>query len=220
VPELLQESWSPSARLFTSATGGALGAWGLRHGGVRGWVAGMAGGLLFSRAIANMPVRRLVGIGAGRQAVELDKTIEVAARVEDVWRLWDDYTNFPRFMSHVREVRTDDGRSHWKVDGPAGRPVTFDAELTRREPNEALAWRSCDGSLVAHSGIVRLEPAGTERTRVHVHLAYNPIFGLAAHGAATLLGANPKRLLDDDLLRMKTLLETGTPAHDAAQPAG
>jgi hypothetical protein len=34
---------------------------------------------------------------------------------------------------------------------------------------------------------------------------------------ASLFGADPKRLMDDDLARMKTLIETGNPPHDAAQ---
>jgi hypothetical protein len=32
------------------------------------------------------------------------------------------------------------------------------------------------------------------------------------------MGADARQLFDDDLVRMKTLMETGRPPHDAAQP--
>jgi hypothetical protein len=34
---------------------------------------------------------------------------------------------------------------------------------------------------------------------------------------AALFGADPKREMDEDLLRMKTLIEGGSPPHDAAR---
>jgi uncharacterized membrane protein len=62
-----------------------------------------------------------------------------------------------------------------------------------------------------------LEPVEGGRTRVNVTLSYNPVAGAAGHAVASLLGVNPKKQLDEDLLRMKTLVETGSPAHDAAK---
>jgi hypothetical protein len=43
--------------------------------------------------------------------------------------------------------------------------------------------------------------------------------GITLLGAAGL-GADPKQEMDDDLMRMKTHLESGIPAHDAAARAG
>ena len=39
-----------------------------------------------------------------------------------------------------------------------------------------------------------------------------------AIGIAALFGADPKSEMDSDLLRMKTIIETGRVPHDAAQP--
>jgi len=36
---------------------------------------------------------------------------------------------------------------------------------------------------------------------------------------AALFGADPKSEMDSDLLRMKTIIETGRVPHDAARPA-
>ncbi|MGH8626155.1 MAG: hypothetical protein ACREYC_13115 [Gammaproteobacteria bacterium] len=49
-------------------------------------------------------------------------------------------------------------------------------------------------------------------------MSYNPPAGALGHVVAKIFGADPKTVLDEDLLRMKTFLETGKAAHDAAQP--
>ncbi len=37
------------------------------------------------------------------------------------------------------------------------------------------------------------------------------------HAVAALFGSDPKSEMDEDLMRMKTLIETGNPPHDAAE---
>lgn len=152
--------------------------------------------------------------------MDVQKTITIDAPVEQVFGFWTAYENFPRFMSRVLVVRPDsrERRSHWTVAGPAGIPVEFDAEVSALVPNEALAWRTIEGAPVAHAGIVRVEPTGDGRTRVHIRMSYNPPGGWLGHGVAAAFGADPKRSLDADLLRMKTLIETGQAPRDAAQP--
>jgi uncharacterized membrane protein len=51
-----------------------------------------------------------------------------------------------------------------------------------------------------------------------VRLNYNPPAGAIGHAVAGLFGADPKTEMDQDLVRMKTLIETGNPPHDAADP--
>jgi uncharacterized membrane protein len=48
-------------------------------------------------------------------------------------------------------------------------------------------------------------------------MSYNPPGGWIGHTLATAFGADPKTSLDADLARVKTLLETGRVARDAAQ---
>jgi uncharacterized membrane protein len=148
----------------------------------------------------------------------VQKTITINAPVGEVYAFWSQYENFPKFMSRVLEVRPSTRQprlSHWKVSGPAGAPVSFDAELTLAVPNELLAWRSVPGSLVAHAGVVRFEPLPGQ-TRVHLRMSYNPPAGWLGHGFARAFGVDPKSSLDADLARMKTLIETGHAPHDAA----
>ena len=59
--EWMQENWSPSARLFAGAAGAALAATGMLRGGLGGWMLGMIGGALFTRAAANRGLASLAG---------------------------------------------------------------------------------------------------------------------------------------------------------------
>lgn len=216
-PELLQEVWSPSARAAAVAGGTAAAGWGLRHGGPPGWAALLGGAVLTARAWANEPLRRLTGIGAGPAAVRVTKTINIAAPVDEVYGLWNAPAKFPLFMTNVQEVHEgNDDRTHWKVRGPAGTTLEWDAEITEREPNRLIAWETYPGSLIQHAGRVLFEPKGESSTRVTVQLSYNPALGVAGHTVAKLLGRHPKRQLDEDLLRLKNYLETGSQPHDAA----
>jgi uncharacterized membrane protein len=119
-------------------------------------------------------------------------------------------------MRNVRQVHTrPDGRSHWVVAGPAGVSVEWNAITTRLEPNRLLAWRTVSKAAVQHAGSIRFEPYNGG-TRLEIQLSYRPPGGVLGHELARLFGADPKTELDEDLLRLKSFLESGKPPRDAA----
>ncbi|MHB8812716.1 MAG: SRPBCC family protein [Steroidobacteraceae bacterium] len=211
------ENWPPGVRVAMATTGAALliNALAGRRSAL-GLLGGMGGALLIARTATNMPIDRLVGVR--HPAVELQKCIEVAAPIEQVFETFSQLERFPEFMTHVREVRVrGDGTSQWMVDGPAGRTISWEAVTTRLEPNRLIAWRTLPGSAVEHAGLLRFEQ--TEGgTRVLVTMSYTPPAGALGHAVARLFGTDPKSELNDDLMRMKVFLETGRRAHDAAAP--
>jgi uncharacterized membrane protein len=208
--EVRQENWSPAFRLLAGSAGGAALARGLLSRGALSGVVGALGAGLLTRAATNLPLKRLVGIGSNRRAIDVQKTIKVAAPIESVWDLWSYFENFPRFMSHLRAVRkTGERRSHWTAVGPAGIPVEWEAEITEWRPREAIAWRSVEGSAVGNAGMVRFRPGRKGVTEIDIRLSYNPPAGVIGLSIASLLGRNPKQALEDDLLRLKSLLEEG-----------
>jgi uncharacterized membrane protein len=182
------------------------------------------GSLLFLRGITNVDLGRLTGIGTDgdptRGGIEIRKTISIAADVGDVFGFFSNYDNFPLFMHNVREVRDHgDGYSHWTVAGPAGVPVTWDALLTDYEPNRCIAWQSVRGAVIAHAGVIRFDENPDGSARVDIRLCYQPPGGVIAHALASLLRSDPKSEMDEDLARLKTLIERGRFPHDAAQHA-
>jgi uncharacterized membrane protein len=210
-------NWAPAPRLLAGTLGSALVAYGATRRNPVGWGLGAVGLGLVTRAATNRQIGQLAGIGAQEKVVEVRKSITIAAPIEEVFYFWDNYENFPYFMHNVIEVQAiGTNRSCWIVATPAGTRVRWEAVTTERIPNEMIAWETVPGSTVEHSGQVRLttNPDGT--TRVTVRLRYTPPAGALGHAIATILGFDPKTKMDEDLVRLKTMIETGNPPHDAS----
>jgi uncharacterized membrane protein len=216
--ELMQENWSPTARLLVGVAGGLLAVYGRVRSGLVGTALSLLGLGLLARGVANVQLKRLVGTGGGRRAVDINKAINVAAPAEQVYEFWTHFENFPRFMAHVKEIRDHgNGRSHWVVAGPAGTPVEFDALITKQVPNQVIAWKSLPDQTVQSAGIVRFDPNPDGGTRITVQMSYNPPAGALGHAVASLFGVDPKRAMDEDLARLKTLLEQGKTSADGKE---
>jgi len=213
--ELLQENWTPSLRLLMGTLGAAALMSGRSRSGLTRAASSAVGGALLARAATNLPGRRLVGVNGGREAVTIHKTITVDAPVEDVWALWSHFENFPRFMSHLEDVRiTGEGRSHWVARGPAGTRFEWDAEVRKWVPDELISWKSLEGATLPNTGTVRFQPAPGGGTRIDLHLSYNPPAGAVGHLIASLLGGDAKHAMDEDMVRLKSLLEDGKASVD------
>ena len=207
--------WSPTAQVAAASGGTLLFLYGwLLRGGVSGKLIGAAGSALALRGMLNRPVPELVR-KQGR-GVSVQKTVIVHRPINEVFDLWSRFDNFPQFMEHVREIEIEIGgrKSRWTVDGPAGTKVEFEAETCEFEPDRVIGWRTLPNQPVQHEGRVRFEDAGGGATRVHVRMTYRPPGGIVGHAIAHILGWDPKARMNDDLIRMKALLEEGkTRAH-------
>ena len=167
------------------------------------------------RSGGNRPLSEALGV-RGRGTIRVQKTVSIHAPVEKVYETLRNYDNFLRFMHNVRSIEVrPDGVSHWAVAGPAGVSIEWDAVTTDMEENRLIAWATVEGSVVDHAGVIRLVPEDGV-TRVHVTMSYTPIAGSVGHAIAVLFGADPKSELDEDLLRLKALLEGVNVPHDAA----
>jgi len=145
-----------------------------------------------------------------RRAVDIQKTLYIDAPVEQVYAFWSNYENFPLFMSHVRAVEDKGaGRSRWSVSGPGGVPIEWNAVLTQQAPDQVIAWRSEAGSMLENAGVIRFIAFGSG-TRVNLRFCYYPPAGGAGQAVAELLGTDPRAKLNEDLGRMKALLEATT----------
>jgi uncharacterized membrane protein len=214
---LLQANWSPTTRLLAGAAGGALAIYAAKRRGLVGAAIGPVGLVMLSRALTNLEIKRLVGLEAGPRVIDIEKTINIAAPVNEVFDFWSHHEKFPQFMSNVREVRPlDEGKYHWVVAGPAGISVEWEAEITRLVPNQTIAFRSLPGSAIEQKGLIHFSPTAEGGTSVDIKMSYNPPAGAVGHLVAMLFGADPKSQMDEDLMRMKSFIETGQAPHDAA----
>src|SRR5690606_20192473 len=127
--------------------------------------------------------------------------------------------NFPETMESPKRITSEEtpGTSRWRVSTVAGIPVTWKARITEEQPNRVIRWETLPGSTVRHAGALHFEPNGEGGTRVHIQMSYDPPLGAIGHGCAKLLGIDAKRYLDEEGLRVKTFLETGTRPRHASE---
>jgi len=207
--------WSPAQRALAGMLGAGLAVSGYVRGGILGVGMCASGLAILARAWANAELGTLAKVSG----FTIDRTLHVDAPVERVYAYWKSFENFPRWMSHVREVReTGDNRWHWSVEGPAGIPVEWDSELTEDRANQELAWRSIDGT-VDNGGRVRFEADG-DGTRVRVELHYSPPGGVIGQAVAKAFGTDPASEMNEDLQKLKSQIESGGAGTRTTQPRG
>lgn len=207
--DLVQNNWPPATRLVTGAAATLPIVMGIKRRDAQGYLmAGMGLGLLI-RAASNENMRRFLGLSPG-SSITIHKSIQIDATPDDIFNFWSDFDNFPQFLPDVIEVQgLGPSRSRWKVAGPAGVPVHWNAVTTQYEPGQAIAWRSEPGAIVQNAGCIRFVSEEDGGTRIDMDLSYRPPGGRLGHAIAKLFGADPKSRIDDALVRVKSLLERG-----------
>jgi uncharacterized membrane protein len=149
-------------------------------------------------------------------------TTTIRKRRSDVYALWRRLENLSTFMAHLDEVRwTGEWSSHWTASAPFGRTVEWDAEITEDIPDERIGWRSVGDANVPNEGSVWFVPAPDgASTEVHVLLVYDVPGGQLGKAVAKYFGEEPRQQLDDDLRRLKQVLETGEVVRSEGAPWG
>jgi uncharacterized membrane protein len=232
--EHAERNVSEPERWISVVFGSALTAYGLKMRSLPGAaVAAIGGALVWRGASGTCAAYKALGISTAEDAgsqvsvpygrgVRVEKSVTVNASAEELYRFWRNFENLPRFMHNLEAVQVhDDKRSHWTARGPAGTTVDWEAEIINEIPNELIGWRSVEGSQVDNAGSVHFTPAaGGRGTEVKVVLRYDPPAGKAGAAISKLLGDDPAMNVQEDLRRLKMLIETGEIASTSGQSAG
>jgi uncharacterized membrane protein len=213
--------------------GSALAAYGLKMRSIGGFVLSAVGGALVWRgATGHCHVYEAMGVSSvgddGRQVsvpyghgVRVEKAVAINAPVENVYAFWRNFENLPRFMHNLEKVEVyDTKRSHWWAKGPAGSTVDWEAEIINEIPYELIGWRSIEGSKIDNAGSVHFNRLGDRGTELKVVLRYDPPAGVLGATISRILGEDPAANVQEDLRRLKMLLETGEIATVEGQPSG
>lgn len=186
-----------------------------------GLASGLTGSFLFYRAITgNCPLYQAMKVSgsdatapnsaiAAGHGTRVDQTIRVKKPIGEVYQYWRNFENFPRFMTHVLDVKAKEkGLTQWRVRGPVGIVVEWTAELITDTRNEIIAWKSIDGSDVDIAGSVRFrEIPETRETEIQLSLKYDPPLGQLGRAVAKLFGNDPDRQIREDLNRFQEIVE-------------
>jgi uncharacterized membrane protein len=205
--------------------GGALAVLGLRKRSTLGYLEIALGAEMIRRGITGRSyLYEAFGVqttakGQGAEStsvpygsgIRVDCAITIGKPREELYRFWRKLDNLPKFVEHLASVTMlEPNRSHWVARGPAGRKIEWDAEIINEIANERIGWRSVEGSGVGNAGSVVFKDApGGKGTEISVHLQYNPPAGLVGAAVAKLLGTDPQKQVQEDLIRFRQLMETG-----------
>ena len=214
--------------------GSAVAAYGLKMRTLPGLVVGAVGGALIYRGSTGFcPVYGAMGVSTAPEfgdqvsvpygrGVRVEKAVTINASPEQLYTFWRNFENLPRFMHNLESVTVHDAKSsHWVAKGPAGSTVEWDAEIINEVPNELIGWRSTEGSQIDNAGSVHFTPAPANRgTEVKVVLRYDPPAGVVGATVSKLLGEDPAINVQEDLRRLKRLIETGEIPTIEGQPTG
>lgn len=223
-------------RIVSAIGGGLLAAAALKRRSPASIALALIGGDLLRRGITGHSFAyqalglRTAGKGQGgattsvpyELGLRVDKSITIARPPREVYAFWKDLNNLARFMKNVESVtQLDANRSHWVVKGPGGRKIEWDAVIHNEIEGEMIAWRTVEGAAVQHAGSVwfREAPAG-RGTEVKVEMQYNPPAGMLGAAVASLWGKDPGHQIQEDLHRLKQLMETGEIPTTQGQPRG
>ncbi|MGZ8375735.1 MAG: SRPBCC family protein [Gemmatirosa sp.] len=147
-----------------------------------------------------------------QKAIKIERSVTIFGHSRsEIYGFWRQLENLPRIFKHLESVAVQDSqRSHWVAKAPAGRTVSWEAEIVNEIPDELLAWKSLPGARVPNAGSVRFTDAPAGRgVEVKVVLEYEPPAGKVGMAVARMLGEEPDIQVREDLRRYKQLLETG-----------
>lgn len=141
----------------------------------------------------------------------MKKSIIIDSSPEELYQFWRDLRNLPRIMHQLKSVQeTENKRSRWVANGPAGSTVEWEAQIVEEREGEIISWRSVKGSEVETYGSVEFNRApGKRGTFVTVDLNYDPPGGVIGKGIAKLFGDAPEQQVYEALRCFKQVIETG-----------
>jgi uncharacterized membrane protein len=216
-------------RGISFASGLALLAYTLSHRPKRGLALGLdASYLIYRGATGHCVFYQMLGINraemSGHEGIRVERAVTVNRPRAELYQVWRDFENLPRFMQHLESVEVDPsdrGRSHWVAKAPLGKKVEWDSEVIEERENEFLVWKSLPGSMVESMGRVEFIEAPAGRgTVVRVSMEYNPPAGSLGAAFAKLLRQEPTMQIKNDLRHFKQVMEAGEIPTVEGQPSG
>jgi uncharacterized membrane protein len=158
--------------------------------------------------------------GSSSRILRLEKSIQIASPLEDVFATWSDFEQLSRMSKMITNVHTFGHRSRWTLN-INGVPVQWEAETTQVIPYEAIGWKSLSGP--KHSGRITFSRIGSD-TLLHVQMNYAPPLRMLRPLLSSFSG-DLEGYIERALREFKAGMEarvTGAhqPAKDAARSTG
>lgn len=146
--------------------------------------------------------------------IEHSASVTIKAPVHQVYELFTHFSDFPKYMSAIREATDyDEQHSHWVVQ--VIKPYEWDAVHVDWITDQQVGWHSTRG--FHNSGKVKFRPLGSENTIVDVYIQYIPPKGFLGLIAEIMVISNYFELiLQKDLYNFAYMVEQTS--RDALDP--
>jgi uncharacterized membrane protein len=156
----------------------------------------------------------------GHDDTSVEAAVTISRAPDEVYAFCRALENAPRFMAFIESVQPLDAlRSRWVARTASGQTLDWTAEILEDRPGELFAWRSLPGQSVHHEGAFRFRPApGGRGTEVRLDLEYQPPGAPLMRAVARLFGSVAEYAAEEDLRRVKQILEAGETATTRGQP--
>jgi uncharacterized membrane protein len=222
----------PLERALSITAAVVAGSSALKRRGVgRGVAAGLTAYLLYRGVSGRSRLYRRLGITGSEvgSTVGACSQVTVQRPLHEVYEYLSDPGNLPWFSTWVKHAEPlTNGFWRLLVDAGWEREASFDVRRTVADQDDTLAWCAVEGAALPSAAEVRLNegPSGTE---VHVDLWFVPPAApllapilRGAEGSRPLqrAGLAPSQLLQQELRRLRQLLEAGEIATITGQSSG
>ena len=137
--------------------------------------------------------------------------IKIARKSSDVYAFWRSSSNLPKVFRVIQSLTLHEGGvTHWVLRGHAGQALAFHCEQVVEDIGRRIEWRATKDSPVHSSLAVSFHALEDERTELVVEWTVGLKPDQAADVPLTLdglLDEMTQRMLDDDLDRLRIVLE-------------
>jgi uncharacterized membrane protein len=141
------------------------------------------------------------GVGHGRR-MPIQQSVDIAAPIESVWKLWNKYEDWPKFM-HRLESTSQEDETHVKFKVKIwGKSKEWTAEILEQIPDEKIKWRVTEG--MSHTGVVTFHELAPRLTRIEANVDIHPGSMIEKLGRGL---RHAKRAVRADLHRFKAYVE-------------
>ena len=169
--------------------------------------------------ITHGPSHVLSGLHDGHR---VQQSITILKPLHEVFEFCQDPENFPRFMKQLADIHVlSSSSSLWTWNSISGAPMHFEADIIAQIEDRMISWQTHETSKVQHAGSLWFQPVQNDQaTEIQFQLLYRWAGGNMMQDFEELFGDDPTSMIQEDLRRLKQLLEAGEIATTEGQTHG
>lgn len=128
--------------------------------------------------------------------------------VSEIYSIWRDFENLPKFMGHLQSVNTiDNNTTKWVAEGFGQiNSISWTAKIVEEVKDKIIRWQSTPDSQINNSGKVTFTPK-VEGTEISISISYQPPLNDDGENTAHFFNPNFKRLIKKDVKNFKFFIE-------------